>query len=596
MSVLALSLSSCNDWLDVNVDPSNPTNVVASCAARLPWIQHAYGYAYANAAVTAATITGHLATASSYAAYETWAPGTGAGPTTPYQQWFVDGASNVQDLITKAKAESAWHYIGAAHTVNAMGFILMADIYGEIPYKEAVGLSLNPKYDDGKTIYEGCLAELDSAITYFQKTQPATATSLADGDNWNGGNVQKWIKLCYGLKARCYNNMSKKSSMYDPAKILEAVSKGPQSNTDGTIINHIDSASDMVGDPLIGDPLKTSFVFDVAAWGTWGRIAKWYQDLLENSFTGGSRVEDPRTSKLVPSAQHHLMIPDKSNPGQLKDSVFFLRTKGVDLIYSNIKTSGGPAAPNYNVTTKKWYTSVTSRQGDTAYLQIRSLCAMISGAGYNEVSTRTWADGTVMTTGTFYSRPDAPTDVLTYHEMCFIKAEVYFRQGNKVEALKAYQDGVKAHIDLMQAKLRTWAGDKLNPDRNPMNDAAITAFLKSAAIAQTTSELTMAKIMQQKYIAMSFTVQNWNDMRRFDYSTPGNFGVVYPDFDRPYAFSSTSMQYFPGTSKTDVNYWFRRFNQCSHEINYNIDNLKASNSMAGKPEIWSVPVWWDTKD
>ena len=148
-------------------------------------------------------------------------------------------------------------------------------------------------------------------------------------------------------------------------------------------------------------------------------------------------------------------------------------------------------------------------------------------------------------------------------------------------------------MELMNAKLKTWAGDKLNPDRNPMKDSDITAFLASKAIAQTESELTMAKIMQQKFIAMSFTVQNWNDMRRFNYSTPGAFGVVYPDFDRPMAFSSTSTQYFPGAAKTDENYWFRRFKQCSHEINYNQESLKASNSKALLPEIWSVPVWWD---
>lgn len=595
IAAMSLGLSSCQKWLDVNVDPSNPTNLVASPAARLPWIQHAYGYAYGSASSTASVIIGHLATSGSNSAYELWNPGTGAGPTTPYQQWFVDGASNVQDLLTKAKAEEAWHYIGAVHTVNAMGYILQADIYGEMPYKEAVSNSLAPKYNDGKTIYDGCLAELDSAIIYFQMAQPATATPLAAGDNWNGGDVQKWIKLCYGLKARCYNNMSKKSALYKPADILAAIAKGPQSNIEGTIINHVDVASDMVGDPLIGDPLKTSFIFDVAAWGSWGRIAKWYLDLLENTFTGGTGIKDPRTSKLVPSAQHHMLVPDKTKPGTFKDSVYFIRTKGVDLIKSDIKTTGGPLAPNYNTTTKKWYvtTSNPKRLGDTAYLQIRSLTAMIAGAGYNEISTRTWADGTVMTTGTFYSRPDSPTDVMTYHEMCFIKAEVMFRQGNKAGALAAYKEGVKAHMELMNAKLKTWAGDKLNPDRNPMSDSDITAFLASNAIAQTESDLTMAKIMQQKFIAMSFTVQNWNDMRRFDYSTPGAFGVVYPDFDRPYAFSSTSIQFFPGGAKTDANYWFRRFNQSSHEINFNNANLKESNAKALTPEIWSVPVWWD---
>ena len=31
-------------------------------------------------------------------------------------------------------------------------------------------------------------------------------------------------------------------------------------------------------------------------------------------------------------------------------------------------------------------------------------------------------------TGTFYARPNSDSDILTYSEMCFIKAEVLFRK------------------------------------------------------------------------------------------------------------------------------------------------------------------------
>ncbi len=593
ISVLALSLSSCNKWLDVNTDPDSPTNTTASCAARLPWIQHAYGYAYGNASTTVSVAIGTLASRSSYSGYEDYAPGTGAGPTTPYQQWFIDGASNVNDLIVKAEAEGAWHYIGAAKVVQAMGYVLMADIYGEIPFTEAVGNSLTPKYDDGKTIYEGCLALLDDALTYFAKTQATTATPLSKGDNWNEGDVNKWIKLAHGLKARWLNNLSKKSS-YNPTEILKELEQGPASNAENTIVDHINSPSDMVGDPLIGDPLKSSFIFDCAAWGSWGRINQWYMNLLTNDYTGGTKEVDPRIDKLVPSCERWADL----NGDGVKEK-FFVRTKGVDLINGTVRVESGsaPLDPQFNTTTKKWSINSTDekRLGDTVYLQIRSLCAMISGAGYDGNSTRTWADGTVMTTGTFYSRPEAPTDVMTYHEMCFIKAEVLLRKGDAAGALAAYQAGIKAHIEHMNAKLASYGGDKQNPSRNPMPQADIDAFMKSKVV---TGPITMSKIMLQKYIAMSFTVQNWNDMRRFDYSVNGKFGEVYVDFDRPNKFKQTptSAEYFPGTAKTDPTYWFRRFRHCSHEINYNSANLKASNEKALKPDIWSVPVWWDTAE
>jgi len=214
-----------------------------------------------------------------------------------------------------------------------------------------------------------------------------------------------------------------------------------------------------------------------------------------------------------------------------------------------------------------------------------------------EESTYTDADGTILSTGTFYTRPESPTDVITYHEMCFIKAEVLFRKGDKGGALAAYQEGIRAHMEQMNSKLREYAGS-VNPGKQPMDETVVEDFLGSAAVAQNVSELTMSKIMQQKYIAMSFTQQNWNDMRRFNFSAGniGDFGVVYTDFDRPMEFSSDAARKMPGASKNEVNYWFRRMMQCSHEVNYNSANMEASNPKAFADDIWSVPVWWDEEN
>ena len=51
---------------------------------------------------------------------------------------------------------------------------------------------------------------------------------------------------------------------------------------------------------------------------------------------------------------------------------------------------------------------------------------------------------------------------------------------------------------------------------------------------------------------------------------------------------------------------FRRWRQCSHELNYNADNLQAIGaqvpgadmSLAGgwnkADDVWTIPVWWDS--
>jgi hypothetical protein len=100
--------------------------------------------------------------------------------------------------------------------------------------------------------------------------------------------------------------------------------------------------------------------------------------------------------------------------------------------------------------------------------------------------------------------------------------------------------------------------------------------------------------MLQKYIAMGCSIENWNDMRRFNFSAGnvGGFGVVYPGFDRGPLFAGTAL--YTGGSKTDPRYWPRRFMlPTTLELNYNLSNVLALNAHATDPNIWSMPVWWD---
>ncbi|MDR2621577.1 MAG: hypothetical protein LBC48_03230, partial [Dysgonamonadaceae bacterium] len=313
-------------------------------------------------------------------------------------------------------------------------------------------------------------------------------------------------------------------------------------------------------------------------------------------------------------------------------------SKGVDLINSNIRLDGGPVAFEIRATkpgttthpsglvyastevlkndptyANRWYTTSTkaTRQGDSVYVTVYSdRLDWIAGNGFlepeakddryyaNRYNGMRWAnpgfdpnrDINVNSTGSFYIRADAPAHLVCYHEMCFIKAEVLFRQGKKDEALQAYKAGIRAHIEAMNEKLREYPQVL---GKEVISAAETDAFLASAAVAQTGAQLTMAHIMQQKQIAMSMTVQNWNDMRRFDYSKPGQFGVVYPDFGRPFEVNATGLQCYLGQTPGDVRYWPRRIMQCSHEVNYNSINLKASNGEAFARTILSCPVWWD---
>lgn len=638
--ILTTGITSCESFLDVNTDPDNPNNKSLLVDTRLPWIQRMYMYSAGTANYRTATISGvyYSANGNVNTCTTTWNFATGL-TTASYQTWFIEAASNLNDLYEKAKAEGAYHYMAVADVYHALGFMQMLDLYGEIPYTKALGSSPVPEYDNGKTIYQGVMNKLDEAIELFGKSQEATATPLSNGDVMNGGDVNKWLKLCYGLKARYLLKLSKKKDLFNPQDILDCLAKGLQSNDDNSLMPCYNSTND-VTDYLYGDPVMTNGNWNYAAYGTTQRISQYFYNLLTNM--RNSKTEDPRFTKIVPASMSNIKLVNGT-----VSSFKWLRSKGVDSHGEALRLKAGGAtsiaAPTWadkDVTMTYSITNATDREkfiadakkihavkvdgekvgvtysagsqyvnntnyilaGDTNYVSIRSNSQLSGNTGRSEKdlywyfqSKKAMEANAVGSTGSFQVRPVSDFEITTYHEACFIKAEVLFRLGDKQGALKAYKDGIQAHIDYMQKKLTSWKGEGYdNPDMMPMDESKIKTYMQSKAVCQNAGELTMSDIMLQKYIAMGISIETWNDMRRFNYSA-GNiesFGVVYPNFDRGPMF--TGQEKLTGTSKDNVRYWPRRWSlPTTLELSYNETQALAINAHAEDVDIWSYPVWWD---
>jgi hypothetical protein len=634
--------TSCKKWLNVNTDPDHPNNTTVLVQDRLPWIQHFYCYTAGVTNYRTANQAGvfYSATASANAFSVTWTAST--GNITPYQTWFDEVASNLPDLYSSAQAKGAYYYMGAADVFSAMGFMEMLDLYGEMPYTQAVSGIPSPAYDDGKTIYNGCMAKLNEAIGLFGKTQAATAPSFAAGDMWLQGNASAWIKFCYGLKARYMLKLSKKADLFNADSILYCLSQGPQSNADDVIQTGYNNST--VTDYLEGDPVVTNGNYDYAGESSNQRISQFYYNLLTNMH--GAGVNDPRMTKIVPSSMSDVQL----NAGGQVQSNTWNRSVGLDFYGPSTRlVEGGPAsiiapsfaATNTNITytisdptalanfiavqTTAGHTFTTSGNtvtvtypagsiyinstnylysGDTVYVPTRSSSLAFSGNPNQPANNVNWYPsiaafnaGVVGSTGSFQIRPVSNQEVLTYHEMCFIKAEVELRTGDQADAYTAYLAGIQAHMNMMQNMLTSWqaAGYATsNPDMAPMSQDSINAYLASPAVTQGAGALTMSDIMLQKYVAMGCSLENYNDMRRFDFSAGdiGSFGVVYPGYQRGPLFAGTAL--YTGSGPTDPRYWQRRWElPITLELNYNMTNALAINPHAADPNIWSMPVWWD---
>lgn len=640
--LLVLGSASCKKYLDINTDPNNPNNQSVLVQNRLPWIEHYYMYSSGVTNFRTSCVAGvyYAIAATQNTLSTTWACSNG-NSTTPYQTWFVATSSNVIDMYNTAQKQGAYHYMAAANVFHALGFMQMLDVYGEMPYTEAATGNPSPKPDDGKTIFNGCMAKLNEAISLFSKTQEAGVPPLSAGDLINKGNVNKWIKLCWGLKARYMLKLSKKSDLYNADSILYCLSQGPQTIADNIVEPSFNNST--VTDYLIGDPVVTNGNWNYAAYGSNQRISQFHYNLLTNM--RGSAVVDPRMTKIVPAYMSNVKLDasgrvnsytwtrsigvDSYGPATrlLKGGATSIATPTYAAAITNIKytianatdranfiaaitaagktftTSGNDVTVTYPAGSMFINSTNYILAGDTVYTNLRSNALATSGNPAQPATDVNWyvnaaaySAGVVGSTGSFQIRPVSDYEILTYHEMCFIKAEVYMRKGDVANAYTAYKAGIQAHLDMMQAKLTEWQSTygTTNPDMKPMIQSDITAYLSSTAVAQSAGDLKMSDIMLQKYVAMGCSIENWNDMRRLNFSAGniGGFGVVYPAYQRGPLF--TGQAQLTGGSPADPRYWIRRWALPPvYEIQYNSINTLALNAHATDVNIWSMPIWWD---
>ena len=354
-------------------------------------------------------------------------------------------------------------------------------------------------------------------MEHLQKTQAGNLPTLAEGDYWNNGDVAKWQKFAYLLKARYINKLIKKESgsylegKYDAAAILDALSKAQQSNSDNTVIYHTDDNSTTHDNLGWDEPVDYSPLYSVLGMNGGYMVTDMYYKNLTNF--DGNGIEDPRADKIIPWAYSR---KSDNTPSEAKWSGNWRRSIGVDMTSGNSPSlMNGPLRAGFK--DGKWYinTDAAARLGDTIYVEMTSTSKGYA-ANVDLLYRRVAGNDASKESGSFYSRVSSPTYMGTYSEACFIKAEVLFKQGNSAEAFVAYKEGIKASMELMNIKLNQWCQEDQTltdcPSFTPMAQADIDNYLANAI--GTSGNLTLGKIMTQKRLAMHISVEIWNDMRR----------------------------------------------------------------------------------
>ena len=116
------------------------------------------------------------------------------------------GALNDQQFIRdKALEQENWNYYLMATTMQAYTYQVLVDLYGDIPFSEALQGNVDnfkPHYDAGPEVYDGIIERLDEALA--KNLDAATSTDPGFQDVLFNGDMDKWVAFANTLKLKIY--------------------------------------------------------------------------------------------------------------------------------------------------------------------------------------------------------------------------------------------------------------------------------------------------------------------------------------------------------------------------------------------------------
>jgi Starch-binding associating with outer membrane/Susd and RagB outer membrane lipoprotein len=122
--------------------------------------------------------------------------------------WFLgyNILNAIKIMEPKAIANRKYFEQGASKIIGCYVLMTLVDMYGDIPYAEALqgNNNLAPKFDSSASVYTSVLTELDNAIAIL--TQPLDSGDNTFTDLYYAKDKTKWITLAKTLKLKMYNN------------------------------------------------------------------------------------------------------------------------------------------------------------------------------------------------------------------------------------------------------------------------------------------------------------------------------------------------------------------------------------------------------
>lgn len=213
LTLVAIGFSSCEKWLDVNHNPNDATK--ASPDLVLPGVLTTWASNVNALTPVMSAWMGYWVHAGGWSGwysekkYEITSSYLG---NNDFFNGYYAGPLNDTKFI-RANAGTNKVYPAITDVVDAWYYSRLVDMYGDVPYSEACGTTMTPKYDAGSEIYASLISRLDNAISVFKDAKTLSSTSSdyavkASSDIIFAGDFAKWETFANTLKLRLVMHMS----------------------------------------------------------------------------------------------------------------------------------------------------------------------------------------------------------------------------------------------------------------------------------------------------------------------------------------------------------------------------------------------------
>lgn len=239
-----ISIASCSDFGDLNVDPNSATQVSPSTLlsrAQYSLFNRIHGINL-NADLGMLMVQ--------YWAQNEYTEDSRYGFETTFfnTSWEILYTEVLTELETSRKLielEDISDAIkanqkGIVDVMKVYTFMILTDGFGAVPYSQAINTEYSlPAYDSQETIYNGMLSTLSSASSSFSESSP----SFSSGELIYNGDIAKWKKFTNSLILRLAMRIAD-ADQATAAQYISAASTNLISSNDDDALFVFDSAPD----------------------------------------------------------------------------------------------------------------------------------------------------------------------------------------------------------------------------------------------------------------------------------------------------------------------------------------------------------------